>query len=431
MAIGLLWRVLKTTSENASALESKQLTVSIYQSMLRVISLMEQTGYPASPASLLSQDLALVDKLITAMEGKYVIVVEMMRVLERGAESKLILDQVVDACGMLLNIREGILQHRLEFSKVANGEKHLKQGLVLLERYLSLLALASFLMEDGDKKRKVSLFSEWLSERPEIEGIILYVKRKGLSLLLFRPIDSLSSASPSSATLSVFKKKSTDVRRIIDSVTVDFSQFSHAEVERIVGARSGAVLTSGTLLKLDLWKQALLMAGDVEMPNFRGSKRREQEQRGENDGEVEEEKEGRSCFRVYGVGQPTKQGIQHVLHRITASSMCESRDAEDLVRVVWVNLREEPMVYVGNCPFVLRDSHSSLRNIKTYAGISWKRLEAMEQRLKMDVQEEMREKGGKLVVHIEMDDGVQGGVMEREQVCTVREIFDDVPWQIN
>jgi hypothetical protein len=58
-------------------------------------------------------------------------------------------------------------------------------------------------------------------------------------------------------------------------------------------------------------------------------------------------------------------------------------------RLVWFSAREEPLVYINRKPFVLRESNNPLENMKTYHGISASRLEAMEARLKEDVQREI------------------------------------------
>jgi hypothetical protein len=43
----------------------------------------------------------------------------------------------------------------------------------------------------------------------------------------------------------------------------------------------------------------------------------------------------------------------------------------------------EPVIYVNNCPFVLRESDFPLRNMAIYSGVASSSLENMESRLKV------------------------------------------------
>jgi hypothetical protein len=61
--------------------------------------------------------------------------------------------------------------------------------------------------------------------------------------------------------------------------------------------------------------------------------------------------------KIYALGQPTLEAIEEVLDRIkTAHPSAE--------RIVWITLREEPIVYVNGEPYCLRREGFSLRNMK-------------------------------------------------------------------
>jgi hypothetical protein len=83
-------------------------------------------------------------------------------------------------------------------------------------------------------------------------------------------------------------------------------------------------------------------------------------------------------------------------------------------KVVWITLREEPIVYINGAPYCLRRENFSLRNMKgewayflfacclfslfcllDYGGISASRLEILEERLKDDVIAELNAFGGR------------------------------------
>jgi hypothetical protein len=77
----------------------------------------------------------------------------------------------------------------------------------------------------------------------------------------------------------------------------------------------------------------------------------------------------------------------------------------DYHSVLWINLREEPLLYIKGVPYVLRDSHFTLRNINSYSGISFQGLEIMESKLKLDVATELKKYEGKILLHAESTTG--------------------------
>jgi hypothetical protein len=72
---------------------------------------------------------------------------------------------------------------------------------------------------------------------------------------------------------------------------------------------------------------------------------------------------GASNFRqipdsnIYALGQPTAEAIDEVVRHIKS----EHPDAQ---QVIWITLREEPIVYINGAPYCLRREMFSLRNIK-------------------------------------------------------------------
>ena len=79
---------------------------------------------------------------------------------------------------------------------------------------------------------------------------------------------------------------------------------------------------------------------------------------------------------------------------------------------------------------MLRQKDVSLRNVKSYAGISSTRLELLEDRLKSDVLAELKAFDGRLLLHSEAADGsvnpLWEPVADESSIKTLREIFDDV-----
>lgn len=60
---------------------------------------------------------------------------------------------------------------------------------------------------------------------------------------------------------------------------------------------------------------------------------------------------------IYALGQPTLEAIDEVVRRVQA----ENPEAS---RIMWITLREEPIVYVNGAPYCLRRERFSLRNMK-------------------------------------------------------------------
>ncbi len=72
---------------------------------------------------------------------------------------------------------------------------------------------------------------------------------------------------------------------------------------------------------------------------------------------------GASNFRqvpstnIYALGQPTLEAIDEVVRHIKSAH-------PDAQQIIWVTLREEPIVYINGAPYCLRREMFSLRNMK-------------------------------------------------------------------
>jgi hypothetical protein len=155
--------------------------------------------------------------------------------------------------------------------------------------------------------------------------------------------------------------------------------------DHVVRNRSGIILRESTLLKSDQW---LRESHDV-VDGVRGA----------------------SNFRqipganIYALGQPTLEAISGVIRRVKNAH-------PQTHQIIWVTLREEPIIYINGAPYCLRRETSSLRNIKDYSGISASRLEIIEERLRDDVIAELNAFEGRLLLHTETPDGAVVPVWE-------------------
>ena len=121
-------------------------------------------------------------------------------------------------------------------------------------------------------------------------------------------------------------------------------------------------------------------------------------------------------LNIFGAAQPSSAGLSTIL-RVLGCAPCDHLshqndflDTPDIdadparsggKRTIWFSTREEPIVYINDTPFVLRDLASPFVNIKSYTGISAQRLESVENRLKADILAEAKRNHGLILVHDE------------------------------
>jgi hypothetical protein len=159
-------------------------------------------------------------------------------------------------------------------------------------------------------------------------------------------------------------------------------------VQSVVKNRGGSVLARQLILKSDHFDTAINTRLDFSLfgaPNFR-----------------------MADLNVFGVAQPTISGISTILHLLQCSAPSFASGDGSLgtqKTVYWFSAREEPLVYINQKPFVLREASNPFENLKTYHGISAERLESMEARLKEDVIREILKWNQLLLVHEEIEDG--------------------------
>jgi hypothetical protein len=111
------------------------------------------------------------------------------------------------------------------------------------------------------------------------------------------------------------------------------------DMDVVVAMRNGEVLGRQTVLKSDHCPgcQNLNLPERVEgAPNFR---------------EI-------PGFPVYGVANPTVDGIRAVIQRISTSKGGRP--------ILWHNMREEPVIYINGKPFVLREVERPCKNMLEY-----------------------------------------------------------------
>lgn len=268
-----------------------------------------------------------------------------------------------------------------------------------LRSYLEVLLVSLYLDHNGDFTPNMP-FNTWVSVRKEVFNILTRLETRGENALQYVNAENLMKA---------------DVSR-----------------------RCGDVLTANFCLKADHFpgcqKQGLRPAL-CGAPNFRKV----------------------DLVNVYGVAITTLVGLHNVLSLLGASeepllTYPGQRNDTELYRgfaaprlfdpafkpeelrrplrgsCLWINLREEPILYVGDRPFVFRDLAAPYVNVEL-TGIETKKIEHVENQLKVDVLNEADKYNGKFLVHDEAQPGELVGMWEpasEETVKTTREVYNEV-----
>ncbi|KAG8953141.1 hypothetical protein FRC04_003089 [Tulasnella sp. 424] len=370
-----------------ATLEQVSLQQELNKSLLRITYILQQglqEQDSRSAIELLMSQPALMESLRKAHQGTYSLILGLLGCLDHGPNAKKLVDRVIDDCDHAVNLREDVLVHRIRYA-VANMDDrtrtmHLAKASKALEKYFFMIAFASFV--EGQTTWD-STFSDWMRARVEIWNQVKYL-RQSSGLKVFAPVSDLSAISKVEAA----KKH---------EMAVGGAQVLGDEwTEHVVKNRSGIVLREGTLLKSDMWHAESQrvengVRGAINFRNVPGT-------------------------NIYCLGN---EAIGIVLERIT-----QAHPGAD--SVVWITLREEPLVYVNGAPYCLRLEASSLRNMKDYGGISASRLEILEDRLKSDVIAELNTFGQRLLLHSENSEGTIIPVwedVESDQVAAPKEVM--------
>ncbi|RPD74988.1 hypothetical protein L226DRAFT_508637 [Lentinus tigrinus ALCF2SS1-7] len=368
-----------TSAKILQALEQANAQQDMNRSLLRITYILQQyldTKNSQSAIELLLTQPSLLEALQKAHMGNYGVILSLLGCLEHGVKAKKLVDKVIDVCDHVVNLREEIFLNRIRYSLTTavddkERDNFLSRAVKSLEKYFFAIAFASYVETQDDFSQT---FADWLKARTEIWNQVMFLRKAhGSKLNVFAPINDLSTLSRSGA----------DHRALLpgpkNDVTIAGGQILGDEYsDHVVKNRSGIILREGTLLKSDQWlsRSSNVSDGVRGAINFRNIP-------GTN---------------IYALGQPTLEAIDEVVRRVHAAN-------SDASRIIWITLREEPIVYVNGAPYCLRRERFSLRNMKDYGGISASRLEVLEERLRDDVINEVHAFGGRVLLHTETPGG--------------------------
>ncbi|RNF20594.1 metal ion binding protein [Trypanosoma cruzi] len=301
--------------------------------------------------------------------------------------------------GTRWNILHMLNHLKVTMADAMNKVKIMRNTVCLVRTYLLVLLSAIYIDSMGDYCLEKP-FSDWVEERTEVANIIANLDQRAEQSIKY----------------------------------VEHRTFMKGSVPH----HNGDVLTANCMLKADHFPGCQKKGLRPELcgaPNFRKV----------------------DTINVYGVAIPTLMGIHNILSLLGASQeplqaypgenndkevhmgfaaprLFEPRfSPEELSKplrgsVVWVNLREEPILYVGDRPFVLRNLDAPYVNVEL-TGIAAHKVEHVETQLMVDVLKEATRHNGMFLVSDEGEPGEIVGIWEpatRETVKTVREVYDEL-----
>lgn len=145
-----------------------------------------------------------------------------------------------------------------------------------------------------------------------------------------------------------------------------------ADVIAVCRSRHGSVLRNQHILKCDHFPSCV----ETRIPQISAAPNLRQ---------------GQGSRATFGCGQPLQAGIGEVAQRI--------RDASGHPNILWVNCRQEPMIYINNRPYCVKRRATPFANLLGLEGITAVQLENLEQDLKQQILDEAAQNDGRVLLH--------------------------------
>jgi len=301
------------------------------------------------------------DKKIGLERFGFEVVRKLMRLLEQGREAKKLADAAIDCCGRVVNIRDRLLQTRIKMEQAATSDKRsswLRTTVGLLRRYFLSICISAYVLDVGNWVEKRVNFNKWMAAHDELGKVM--------------------ETWISQSTNEVHGQ----LRLNFSSILRSFVPLSQNPMDLHLAKRHGTVLGMNMILVEDIPSRGL----DEYYGSFLEGAQNFQF----------EKKIGKGCCSV---AQPTIQGITTILH------LLRSKAKEGSSKILWVNLREEPVMYVNDIPVVLREKDAPFSRLPEFdIGLTENKIKSIATRLKEDCQQEATE-FGKLLVHRVTADG--------------------------
>ena len=316
-------------------------------------------------------------------DGEYVGVRRFTRTLERGSQAKAEVDEVVDACGALINLRTAIMRYRKppktnKFYRPEIQARHVafQRGSAYLERYCMLIAFAAYLRQCRQRGRQTT-FGDWLLARPDVTAAREAIHQNPAGALA--PVPAMLPLSP---TPGKHLHRHGEVRnyKLEQDIDSSISPFVPASEQRkVLLHRRGSTVGRRSILKTFTPSQKVQAYSSFSCFSIPG---------------VTDVRASISA-PVYTLGNSTVDGLRGLIAALGASAGGESH-------VVITDLREELVLYVNGVAYLRRELEMPSAALH-HAGIQPAKLEDLERRLRADMLSESTSWGGKLLLHREVE----------------------------
>jgi hypothetical protein len=313
------------------------------------------------------------------LDGEYVGMRRFTRILERGPQAKAAVDGVVDACGLLLNLRTSIMRYRRPKSarrffrpEIQARHSAFQRGSAYLERYCMLVAFAVYLQQCRDHGRRRS-FEDWLAARPDVVQAreALHQNPAGALAPVPAAFPPTPAARGGAAPLPPLPPASAS-RAASRDVPVE-------EQRRVLLKRHGSTVGRRSILK-SYTIAGRLPPGAPPPPLPPG---------------VSDLRQASHGLAVYALGNASVSGLRLLLAALGAG-------AGGPAHVMVTDLREELALYVNGTAYLRRELEMPAAALH-HAGIQAGKLEDLEVRLRGDVEAEAAAWGGCVLLHRERE----------------------------
>ena len=382
-----------STSTSATAAQTQATNTSAPPPIAAAAAIGEMREGPFSVSSTAAEKknslTALDPENKNLIDGEYVGMRRFTRILERGVEAKTEVDAVVDACGVLLNLRTSIMRYRKpksvgKFFRPEIQARHsaFQRGSAYLERYCMLVAFDVYLHQCRLRGRRMT-FAEWLVARPDV-----IAAREALHQ---NPAGALTPVPSAPTSLNhICSNLNSSLLAAAAATLVPSAagrNVSFEEQRRVLLRRKGSTVGRRSILK------SFTVAGHRRDERLTG---------GENSAApAEMQLEGITDARkadglpVYTVGNSTVDGWRRLLSALGARPGGANF-------IVITDLREELVLYVNGTAYIRRELEMPAAALH-HAGIQAAKLEDLERRLRADMVGEAAAWGGQVLLHREVE----------------------------
>ncbi|CAH0474104.1 unnamed protein product [Peronospora belbahrii] len=282
--------------------------------------------------------------------GNFAVIREVQKYLKNGREAKRWVDDAINECATVCNIRTVINTYHdlsLAAAKPAKRSYYLHHAMSFLERYFYLIVFGAYIIEQKDgigefaDNNTQPSFSKWLQQHPD----------------MFRMLDDLGG----------------------------------------VRYKSDKVL-SKCVLKMDHFFGIARIPFELtpNIPNYRRI----------------------ASEPIFGTAQCLENGIIDVIEHLRG----------EFDRAIWINLREEAVIYVTGRPFCVRHEDDLMVNME-YPGIEVDEITAIERQVKLELQTKVQKDKGLFVYWYEPREMVNDETVEHidplVDVKTLTEVYKD------